>query len=128
MLKSIAKFTPLQITYTIVITIFIFTLKIMMNNRAQKNKPGKTSIESLVLGILAVLSSVAFFLLIPGKPFGFNILQPMDAVKEFSDYLDWIKADSFSPRISMTHTANIPTRISREVVNEPSLLLNASMP
>ena len=46
----------------------------------------KTSIESLVLGILAVLSSVAFFLLIPGKPFGPNILQPMDAVKEFSKF------------------------------------------
>lgn len=46
----------------------------------------KTSIESLVLGILAVLSSVALFLLIPGKPFGFNILQPMDAVEEFSKF------------------------------------------
>ena len=46
----------------------------------------KTSIESLVLGILAVLSGVAFFLLIPRKPFGFNILQPMDAAKEFSKF------------------------------------------
>ncbi|MCL5071878.1 MAG: hypothetical protein M1308_13445 [Actinobacteria bacterium] len=44
-----------------------------------------------------------------------------------SGYLDWIMVDSFSPRIRMTQTASIPTRISSEGVNEPSLLFNASM-
>ena len=33
-----------------------------------------------------MLSSIVFFLLIPGKPFGINILQPIDAMEEFSKF------------------------------------------
>jgi len=55
----------------------------MLNNMVKNDKYDKTSIESLVLGILALLSSVVFFFLIPGKPFGINILQPIDALEEF---------------------------------------------
>jgi len=58
----------------------------MINNRVHKDKHDKTSIESLVLGILALLSSIAFFLLIPRKPFGINIIQPIDALEEFSKF------------------------------------------
>lgn len=57
-----------------------------MNNTVQKDKYGKTSIESLVLGILALFSSIVFFLLIPGKPFGIDLLQPIDAIEEFSKF------------------------------------------
>lgn len=55
----------------------------MLNNMVKNDKYDKTSIESLVLGMLALLSGVVFFFLIPGKPFGINILQPIDALEEF---------------------------------------------
>ena len=47
----------------------------------------KFSIESLVLGILSVVFGFTFFLLIPDKPFGINILQIMDAREDFTRYV-----------------------------------------
>jgi len=57
-----------------------------MNDIIEKNKYKKTSIESFVLGILAILSSFTFFLLFPNKPFGINIIGPMDALMQFSKF------------------------------------------
>jgi hypothetical protein len=57
-----------------------------MNNKVEKDKYNKISIESLVLGILAVLSSFSFFILLPNKPFGINIIGPMDAIEQFSKF------------------------------------------
>ena len=45
------------------------------------------SIESLVLGILSVICGFTFFLLIPNKPFGINILQTLDAQEDFTRYV-----------------------------------------
>jgi len=45
------------------------------------------SIESLVLGILSVICGFIFFLLIPDKPFGINILQTLDAQEDFMRYV-----------------------------------------
>ena len=50
------------------------------------NSQNRTSIESLVLGIIAVLSGILLFLLVPGKPYGFNIIQPVDALDEFNKF------------------------------------------
>jgi quinol-cytochrome oxidoreductase complex cytochrome b subunit len=50
------------------------------------NKLNRTSIESFVLGIIAVVSGIFLFLLIPGKPYGFNIIQPVDAIEEFNKF------------------------------------------
>ena len=47
----------------------------------------KFSIESLVLGILSMIFGLAFFFLIPGKPFGTSILQLMDAREDFIKYV-----------------------------------------
>ncbi len=46
----------------------------------------RTSIESFVLGIISVVSLVFLFLLVPEKPYGFNILQPVDALEEFNRF------------------------------------------
>jgi len=59
---------------------------LIMNNKAEKDAYNKTSIESLILGILAVLSGFAFFLLLPNKPFGINIIGPMDAIEQFTKF------------------------------------------
>lgn len=45
------------------------------------------SIEALVLGILSVICGFTFFLLIPDKPFGINILQTLDAQEDFTRYV-----------------------------------------
>lgn len=50
------------------------------------NKLNRTSAESLILGIISVLSGIFLFLLIPQKPYGFNIIQPIDAVEEFNKF------------------------------------------
>ena len=50
------------------------------------NNINRTSIESFVLGIISVISLVLLFLLVPGKPYGFNMLQPVDALEEFNRY------------------------------------------
>jgi hypothetical protein len=59
---------------------------LITNNKVEKDKYNKTSVESLVLGILAVLSSFLFFILLPNKPFGINIIGPMDAIEQFSKF------------------------------------------
>jgi len=53
------------------------------NNKTKE----KFSIEALVLGILSVVFGFTFFLLIPDKPFGINILQIMDAREDFTRYV-----------------------------------------
>jgi hypothetical protein len=58
-----------------------------MNDLIEENKYNRTSFESLVLGILALISGIAFFLLVPGKPFGFNIIGPIDAIEKFNKYV-----------------------------------------
>ncbi len=50
------------------------------------DKSNKTSVESLVLGIISVISSIFLFLLVPGKSFGFNIIEPVDAIEEFNKF------------------------------------------
>ncbi len=57
-----------------------------MNNKIKKGRHGRVSIESLILGISALLSSGIFFLLIPSDPFGISIIKPIDAQEEFSKY------------------------------------------
>ena len=58
-----------------------------MNNEIKKSRSGRVSIESIVLGILALISSCVFFLLIPGRPFGISIIKPIDAQEEFVKYV-----------------------------------------
>ena len=58
----------------------------MVKEAIDKTKD-KFSIESLVLGILSVIFGFTFFLLIPDKPFGINILQIMDAREDFTRYV-----------------------------------------
>lgn len=58
-----------------------------MVRKANKKTKDKFSIESLVLGILSVVFGSVFFLLIPNKPFGINILQIMDAREDFTGYV-----------------------------------------
>ena len=56
--------------------------------KEDKNKTkDRVSIESLVLGALSVVFGFTFFLLIPDKPFGINILQVMDAREDFTRYV-----------------------------------------
>jgi hypothetical protein len=62
-------------------------LKIIMKGKVEEDKYNKTSIESLVLGILAMLSSSAFFLLMPNKPFGLNIIGPINIHEEFNIFV-----------------------------------------
>ncbi len=58
-----------------------------MVRKANNRNKDKISIESLVLGILSVIFGIAFFLLIPGKTFGINILQTIDAREYFTRYV-----------------------------------------
>ena len=58
-----------------------------MGKEAINKTKDKFSIESLVLGILSVVFGFTFFLLIPDKPFGINILQIMDAREDFTRYV-----------------------------------------
>jgi len=58
------------------------------NNKTGDSKTGdRFSIESLVLGILSVICVFTFFLLIPDKHFGINILQTPDAREDFTRYV-----------------------------------------
>lgn len=58
-----------------------------MDDAVEENKYNKTSYESFVLGMLALFSSIAFFLLVPQKPFGFNLIGPIDAIEKFNKYV-----------------------------------------
>ena len=58
-----------------------------MNDEIEENKYNRISFESFVLGMLAIFSSIAFFLLVPGKPFGFNLIGPIDAIEKFNKYV-----------------------------------------
>lgn len=58
-----------------------------MNNEIEKAIYGRASVESLVLGILGLLSNCIFFLLIPGNPFGISFFRPIDVQEEFSKYV-----------------------------------------
>ena len=58
-----------------------------MNDEIEENKYNRTSYESFVLGMLAFFSSVAFFFLVPQKPFGFNLIGPIDAIEKFNKYV-----------------------------------------
>jgi hypothetical protein len=53
------------------------------NNKTKE----RFSIEAMVLGILSVIFGFTFFLLIPDKPFGINILQAIDAREDFTRYV-----------------------------------------
>jgi hypothetical protein len=58
----------------------------MVKETINKTKD-KFSIEALVLGIISIIFGFMFFILIPGKPFGINILQAMDAREDFIRYV-----------------------------------------
>jgi hypothetical protein len=58
-----------------------------MDDQIEDNKYNRTSYESLVLGILALLSGIAFFLLVPGKRIGFNLTELVDPRIEFNKYV-----------------------------------------
>jgi len=58
-----------------------------MDDEIEENKYNKTSFESFVLGMLAIFSSIAFFLLMPGKSFGFNIIGLIDPGVAFNKYV-----------------------------------------
>jgi len=58
-----------------------------MNDETEENKYNRTSYESFVLGILAFFSSIAFFLLVPAKSFGLNLIEPIDAIEKFNKYV-----------------------------------------
>lgn len=58
-----------------------------MKDTVEEDKYNKTSIESFVLGIFAMLSSFAFFLLMPNKPFGLNIIGPINIHEEFNIFV-----------------------------------------
>ena len=58
-----------------------------MNDLIEENKYNRTSYESFVLGMLALFSSIAFFLLVPQKPFGLNLIGPIDAIEKFNKYV-----------------------------------------
>jgi hypothetical protein len=58
-----------------------------MNNQIEDNKYNRTSYESFVLGTIALLSGIAFFLLVPGKSFGFNLTELIDPRVEFNKYV-----------------------------------------
>ncbi|HAJ95096.1 MAG TPA: hypothetical protein DCP02_02570 [Actinobacteria bacterium] len=52
------------------------------------NKPyrNRFSLESLILGIISVLSDLALFLMMPGKTIGPNIIEPIDPEEQFLRY------------------------------------------
>jgi hypothetical protein len=58
-----------------------------MDDQSEDNKYNRTSYESLVLGILAFFSSIAFFLLVPGKRIGFNMIELIDPRVAFNKYV-----------------------------------------
>jgi hypothetical protein len=58
-----------------------------MDDEIEENKYNKTSFESFVLGMLAIFSSIAFFLLMPGKSFGFNMIGLIDPGVTFNKYV-----------------------------------------
>jgi hypothetical protein len=58
-----------------------------MSDDIEENKNNRTSYESLVLGIMALLSSIAFFLLVPGKSIGFNLIGLIDPSVAFNKYV-----------------------------------------
>ncbi len=58
-----------------------------MNNEFKKGQFGRKSVESLVLGIVALLASCIFFLLIPDNPLGISIVKPIDAQEDFLNYV-----------------------------------------
>jgi hypothetical protein len=58
-----------------------------MSDEIEENKYNQTSFESFVLGILAIFSYIAFFLLVPGKPFGLNLIRPIDPGVAFNKYV-----------------------------------------
>src|SRR5665647_816620 len=58
-----------------------------MNDEIEENKYNRTSYESFVLGMTAIFSSIAFFLLVPGKSFGLNLIGPIDAIEKFNKYV-----------------------------------------
>ena len=58
-----------------------------MNDKIEENKYNRTSYESFVLGMTAIFSSIAFFLLVPGKSFGLNLIGPIDAIEKFNKYV-----------------------------------------
>jgi hypothetical protein len=58
-----------------------------MNDKSEDNEFNRTSFESFVLGMLALFSSIAFFLLMPGKPIGFNLIEPIVAIEKFDKYV-----------------------------------------
>jgi hypothetical protein len=62
-------------------------LKIIMKGNVEEDKYNKTSVESLILGILALLSSSAFFLLMPNKPFGLNVVGPISMHEHFNVFV-----------------------------------------
>jgi hypothetical protein len=62
-------------------------LKNPMNDEIEENKYNRTSYESFVLGMLAIFSSIAFFLLVPGKSFGFNLIGLIDPGVAFNKYV-----------------------------------------
>jgi hypothetical protein len=58
-----------------------------MDDEIEENKYNRVSFESFVLGLLAIFSSIAFFLLVPGKPFGFNLIGRIDPGVAFNKYV-----------------------------------------
>jgi len=58
-----------------------------MVREANNKTKERFSIEAMVLGILSVIFGFTFFLLIPDKPFGINILQSIDAREDFTRYV-----------------------------------------
>jgi len=58
-----------------------------MVREANNKTKERFSIEAMVLGILSVIFGFTFFLLIPDKPFGINILQAIDAREDFTRYV-----------------------------------------
>jgi hypothetical protein len=58
-----------------------------MSDEIEENKYNRVSFESFVLGILAIFSFIIFFLLVPGKPFGLNLIGPIDAIEKFNKYV-----------------------------------------
>ncbi len=58
-----------------------------MVREANNKTKERFSIEAMVLGVLSVVFGFTFFLLIPDKPFGINILQAIDAREDFTRYV-----------------------------------------
>ncbi len=58
-----------------------------MVREANNKTKERFSIEAMVLGVLSVVFGFTFFLLIPDKPFGINILQVIDAREDFTRYV-----------------------------------------